>query len=147
LVIGEYIVLTIGNPSRNFNRIHSFWWRIHKLIVGEYTVFTIENPLRNFGIHSFWVENTQVDCCQRCLLSSLENRTVKFPSSAVLIAMAEPVGRGPGRGSKFRRSVGGPLVGGVDIMMSFDPKTVVHMACSPLLHYAFRVAKIRGGHD
>jgi len=50
-------------------------------------------------------------------------------------------------GSKFRRGVGGPLVGGVDIMMSSDPRTVVHLACSPLLHYAFRVAKLRGCHD
>ena len=47
-------------------------------------------------------------------------------------------------GSQFRRGVGGPLVGGVDIMMSSDPRTVVHLACSPLLHYAFRVAKLRG---
>ena len=43
-------------------RIHSFWWRIHELNVGEYTVFTIGNPLRNMRIHSFWVENTQVEC-------------------------------------------------------------------------------------
>ena len=50
-------------------------------------------------------------------------------------------------GSQFRRGVGGPLVGGVDIMMSSDPRTVVHLACSPLLHYAFRVAKLRGCHD
>jgi hypothetical protein len=42
--------------------IHSFWWRIHKLIVGEYIVFTIGNPLRKLRIHSFWAENTQVDC-------------------------------------------------------------------------------------
>jgi hypothetical protein len=38
------------------------------------------------------------------------------------------------------------LVGGVDIMMPLDPRTVVHLACSPLLHYAFRVAKLRGCH-
>ena len=38
------------------------------------------------------------------------------------------------------------MVGGVDIMMSSDPRTVVHLACSPLLHYAFRVAKLRGCH-
>ena len=50
-------------------------------------------------------------------------------------------------GSQFRRGVGGPLVGGVDIMMSSDPRTVVHLACSPLLHYAFRVAKLRGCHS
>jgi hypothetical protein len=50
-------------------------------------------------------------------------------------------------GSQFRRSVGGPLVGGVDIMMSSDPRTVVHLACSPLLHYSFCVAKLRGCHD
>ena len=50
-------------------------------------------------------------------------------------------------GSQFRRGVGGPLVGGVDIMMSADPRTVVHLACSPLVHYAFRVAKLRGGHS
>ena len=50
-------------------------------------------------------------------------------------------------GSQFRRGVGGPLVGGVDIMMSSDPRTVVHLACSPLLHYAFCVAKLRGCHD
>jgi hypothetical protein len=31
-------------------------------------------------------------------------------------------------------------------MMSSEPKTVVRLACSPLLHYAFRVAKLRGGH-
>jgi hypothetical protein len=49
-------------------------------------------------------------------------------------------------GSQFRRGVGGPLVGGVDIMMSSDPRTVVHFACSPLLHYAFRVAKLGGWH-
>jgi hypothetical protein len=30
--------------------------------VGEYTVFAIGNPLRNLRTHSFWVENTQVDC-------------------------------------------------------------------------------------
>ena len=47
-------------------------------------------------------------------------------------------------GSQFRRGVGGPLVGGVDIMMSSDSRTVVRLACSPLLHYAFRVAKLRG---
>ena len=47
-------------------------------------------------------------------------------------------------GSQFRRGVGGPLVGGVDIMMSSDPRTVVHLACLQLLHYAFRVAKLRG---
>jgi hypothetical protein len=35
-------------------------------------------------------------------------------------------------------------VAGVDIMMFSDPRTVVHLACSPLLHYAFRVAKLRG---
>ena len=57
--------------------------------------------------------------------------------------VAEPLGRR----SKFSRGVGGPLVGGVDIMMSSDPRTVVHLACSPLLHYAFRVAKLRGCHD
>ena len=57
--------------------------------------------------------------------------------------LAEPLGRR----SKFRRGVGGPLVGGVDIMMSSDPRTVVHLACSPLLHYAFCVAKLRGCHD
>ena len=87
--VGEYIVCTVGNPSRNMT-IHSFWWRIHKLNVGEYTIFTIGNPLRNMRIHSFWrrihklnvgeysftigsplrnlriyhfwVENTQVEC-------------------------------------------------------------------------------------
>ena len=32
------------------------------MIVGEYTVFPIGNPLRKSRIHSFWVENTQVDC-------------------------------------------------------------------------------------
>ena len=32
-------------------------------------------------------------------------------------------------------------------MMSSDPRTVVHLACSPLLHYAFCVAKLRGCHD
>ena len=56
--------------------------------------------------------------------------------------LAEPVWRG----SKFRRDVGGLLVGGVDITMSSDPRTVVCMAYSPLLHYAFRVAELRGGH-
>ena len=50
-------------------------------------------------------------------------------------------------GSKFRRGVGGPLVGGVDIMMYSDPRTVVLLACSPLLHYAFCVAKLRACHD
>ena len=45
------------------------------------------------------------------------------------------------RGSKFRRGVGGPLVGGLDIMVSSEPKSVVHLACWPLRHYAFRVAK------
>ena len=56
--------------------------------------------------------------------------------------LAEPVGRG----SKFSKDVGlgGPSVGGVDKMMSSNPRTVVHLACSPLLHYAFRVAKLRG---
>ena len=49
--VGEYTVFTIGNPLRTL-RIHSFWWRIHKLNVGEYTVFTIGNP---FEEH----ENTQ----------------------------------------------------------------------------------------
>ncbi len=39
------------------------------------------------------------------------------------------------------------MVGGVDIMMSSDPRTVVHLACSSLLHYAFCVAKLRGCHD
>jgi hypothetical protein len=32
-------------------------------------------------------------------------------------------------------------------MMSSDPRTVVHLACSPLLHYAFCVAKLRGCQD
>ena len=32
------------------------------LIFGEYTDFTIGNPLRNMRIHSFWQENTQVEC-------------------------------------------------------------------------------------
>jgi hypothetical protein len=32
------------------------------LIVGEYTVSPIENPLRRLRKHSFWSENTQVDC-------------------------------------------------------------------------------------
>jgi hypothetical protein len=62
---------------------------------------------------------------------------------AVWLSIAEPLGRR----SKFRRGVGGPLVGGVDIMMSSDPRTVVHLACSPPLHYAFCVAKLRGCHD
>ena len=56
------------------------------------------------------------------------------------------VAGGMDAGSQFRRGVGGPLVGGVDIMMSSDPRTIVHLACSPLLHYAFRVAKLRGWH-
>jgi hypothetical protein len=64
------------------------------------------------------------------------------PSAARIriILVAEPLGRR----SKFNRDVGGPLVGGVDIMMSSDPRTVVHLACSPLLYYAFCVAKLRG---
>jgi hypothetical protein len=55
LNVGEYTVFTVGNPLRNL-RIHSFWWRTHKLHVGEYmyTVFTIGNPLRSLRIHSFW---------------------------------------------------------------------------------------------
>ena len=57
-------------------------------------------------------------------------------------SVAEPLGRR----SKFSRDVGGPLVGGVDIMMSPEPRTVVHLACSPLLHHAFRVTKLRGWH-
>jgi hypothetical protein len=32
------------------------------LNVGEYTLCTIGNPLRNLRIHSFWAENTQVEC-------------------------------------------------------------------------------------
>ena len=32
-------------------------------------------------------------------------------------------------------------------MMSPEPRTVVHLACSPLLHYAFCVAKLRGCYD
>ena len=64
-------------------------------------------------------------------------RRTPGPTSTTL---AEPLGRR----SKFSRDVGGPLVGGVDIMMSPEPRTVVHLACSPLLHYAFRVAKLRG---
>jgi hypothetical protein len=57
LNVGEYSVFTIGNPLRNL-RIHSFWWRIHKLNVGEYTVFTVGNPLRSLRIHSFGGEYT-----------------------------------------------------------------------------------------
>jgi hypothetical protein len=64
---------------------------------------------------------------------------VDLPVLSVLTMVAEPLGRR----SKFSRDVGGPLVGGVDIMMSSDPRSVVHLACSPLLHYAFRVAKLR----
>jgi hypothetical protein len=32
------------------------------LIVGEYTVFTIGIPSRKSRIHTFWAQNTQVDC-------------------------------------------------------------------------------------
>jgi hypothetical protein len=60
-----------------------------------------------------------------------------------------PVAGGTEVGSKFRRGVGGPSVGGVDIIVSsdprfWDPRTVVHLACLSLLRYAFRVAKLRG---
>jgi hypothetical protein len=42
------------------------------------------------------------------------------------------------RGSKFRRDVGGPSVGGIDIMMSSEPRSVARLARSPLLptHFA-----------
>jgi hypothetical protein len=49
------------------------------------------------------------------------------------------------RGSKFKRTlhrdVGGLLVGGIDIMMSSEPISVIHLACSPLLPHALCVAK------
>ena len=61
MVVREYTIFPIGNPSRNWGYIVC-GWRIHKLIVGEYTVFPIGNPLRKSRIHSFLVENTQVDC-------------------------------------------------------------------------------------
>jgi hypothetical protein len=50
---------------------------------------------------------------------------------------------GMDHGTKFRRGVGGPLVGGIDIMMSFEPRLVARLACSPLLHYTLCVAKPR----
>ena len=60
MIVGEYTVLTIGNPLRNL-KYTVFGWRIHKLVVGEHTVVTIGNRLRNLRIHSFFVENKQVD--------------------------------------------------------------------------------------
>jgi hypothetical protein len=54
LLLGKTQFFTIGNPLRNMrkNRIHSFGWRIHKLIVGEYIVFHYRKSLKE-------IENTQ----------------------------------------------------------------------------------------
>ena len=76
------------------------------------------------------------------LVSPMSALVERKSKGAQRTALAEPVARG----SKFKWDIGGPLVGGVDTMMSSDARTVVHLACSPLLHYAFRVTKLRGGH-
>jgi hypothetical protein len=68
--------------------------------------------------------------CRLCL---------KIQNPVSLVSCASRAAR-----ANFSRDVGGPLAGGVDVMMTSDPRTVVHLACSPLLHYAFRVAKLRG---
>ena len=53
---------------------------------------------------------------------------------------------GTEHGSKFCETPTGWWLGGLHTMMSSEPKSVVRMACSPLLHYAFRVAKLRRRH-
>jgi hypothetical protein len=83
------------------------------------------------------------------LVFSTDRSPIDWLQSVLKITRFENVflAGGMDAGSQFRRAVGGPLVGGVDIMMYSDPRTVVLLACSPLLHYAFCVAKLRGCHD
>jgi hypothetical protein len=52
---------TMGNPLR-VPRLHSFWWRLHRLNVGDYTGFHYGKSLKGFVIKQFLVEITKVEC-------------------------------------------------------------------------------------